>query len=62
MVLDELLQLRDQLLRTTRREIRLDPILDRLSPKLLECGDGTLGERVVREVDQRRSPPKGQGG
>jgi hypothetical protein len=54
---DELFELGHQIRGTTRREVRLDPVLDRLGPKLLQGGDGSLGERLVREVGQGRPPP-----
>jgi hypothetical protein len=57
---DELFQFGHEIRGTTRLEVRLDPILDRLGPKLLQCGDGSLGERLVREVGQSRPPPEGQ--
>src|SRR5688500_19880970 len=62
MVLDEPFQLGDQIPRTTRFEVRLDSILERLGPKLLQCGDGSLGKRLIGEVGQGWSPPKSQGG
>jgi hypothetical protein len=61
MLLNELFQLGYQVRRTTQRKVRLDPILRRLDPKLLQCGDGSLRERLVHEVGQGRPPPEGQG-
>jgi hypothetical protein len=57
---DELFQFGHEICGTTRLEVCLDPILDRLGPKLLQCGDGSLGERLVREVGEGRPPPEGQ--
>jgi hypothetical protein len=61
MLVNELFQLRNQTRGATQREVRLDPILDRFDPKLVECGDWSLCERLVREVGQGGSTPQGEG-
>ena len=53
MALDEGLQLPDQLAVAAQSEIRVDPLLERGEPKLLEPGDLRLRERLVCEVGER---------
>jgi hypothetical protein len=54
----QLPELGDQLARSPRRELSLQAIFDRHQPKLAQCGDRTLRERLVGEVGQRRSVPE----
>ncbi len=42
---------------TTESEVRLDPLLDRDEPELVESGDLGLRERLVEEVRERRPSP-----
>ena len=51
------LELRDQRLVPPEGEVGVDPILDRDEPPLLESRDLVLGERLVREVGERRAAP-----
>ena len=53
----ELLEPADELGRATELELRLHPLLDRRQPKLLEPGRLVLGERLIREVAERRTTP-----
>ena len=53
-----LLELADELGSATKLELGLDPLLDGGQPQLLEPGGLVLGERLVREVGQRRTAPE----
>ena len=55
---DERLELGDELGVAPEREVRLDPLLERDEPELLEPGDLGLGERLVEEVRERRPAPE----
>ena len=55
---DERLELADELGGATELELRLDPLLDRRQAKLLEPRRLVLGERLVREVGERRAAPE----
>jgi hypothetical protein len=57
---DECLELPDQLVMAPEREVGVDPELHRSQPDLLESRDGSLGEALVGEVDERRASPQGQ--
>jgi hypothetical protein len=57
---DQRLELRDQLVVAPEAEVRVDPELHCCQPDLLEPGDRRLGEALVREVGERRSPPQRQ--
>ena len=41
-------------------EIRLDPMLERAEPQFLEARDLRLGERLIREIGERRAAPQAQ--
>ena len=56
--LHERLELADQLVVEAQGEIGVDPLLERGQPKLLEPCDLRLGERLVRDVGQRRAVPQ----
>jgi hypothetical protein len=55
------IQLRDQGVVASQRELGLDAFLDRGEAKLLEPPHVGLGPRLVGEVRQRRAPPERQG-
>ena len=55
---DQLLELGDQFAVPAERQLRLDPLLESGEAQLLQPGDLARGERLVREVGQRRSPPQ----
>ena len=44
----------------TERKVRLDAILERREPKLVQPGDLVLRERLVGEVDERRCRARGR--
>ena len=54
---DELVELADELPVPSERELRIDPLLQRLQPELVESGDPLRGERLVREVRERWAAP-----
>ena len=56
----ELFELAHQLPVSPQEEIGFDAALVRFQPKLLQAGDGRLGERLVTEVGQGRPPPERQ--
>ena len=60
MLVDEPLQLPDHLGVAAQRELGLDRLLDRSHPQILEPGYLGLGERLVREVGERRPAPERQ--
>jgi hypothetical protein len=47
---------------TTQRQIRLEPLLQRGQPQLLELGDRQLRERLIAEIRQRCTSPHRQPG
>ena len=57
---DQCLELSDQLVVASEREVCVDPQLDCRQPDLLEPGDGSLGEALVGEVRERGAPPQRQ--
>ena len=57
---DECLELSDQLVVAPECEVGVDPELDCCQPDLLEPGDRRLGEALVGEVRERRTPPQRQ--
>ena len=56
----ERLQLADDLGMTARGELGVDPLLERGQPQLLQPHDLRLGERLIREVRERRPAPQRQ--
>ena len=58
MLADQRLELCHHLGMAAERELRLDQLLERRSPQLSQPRDLALGERLVREVRQRRAPPQ----
>ena len=60
MLTHESVELADQLVLATEREIGVDPNLQRRQTRLLQPGDLSLSERLVGEVSQRRPPPQPQ--
>ena len=58
MVDDERAEFADENVLASQSEIGLDPILDRNHVELFEACDRRLGERLVREVRQRRPTPQ----
>ena len=60
MALDERLELADQLVVASEREVGVDPLLERGQAELLEASDLRLGERLVREVGKGRPAPERQ--
>jgi hypothetical protein len=59
---DQALQLGNEARTLAERELRLDPLLDRLEPKLLQPPDLRLRERLERQILQCRPTPQRQGG
>ena len=57
---DQRLELRDQLAIASQRQVRLDPILKRRQPRLLQPPDRGLRKRLVREISQRLPSPQPQ--
>jgi hypothetical protein len=57
---DQALELADQLGPGAKGQVGVDPLLHTDQAQLLKAGDLGLGERLVAEVGQRRSPPQGQ--
>ncbi len=55
---DERLELGDERLVPSKREVRVDPLLERQEPQLFEALDLRLGEGLVREVRQRLASPQ----
>jgi hypothetical protein len=55
---DERLELGDDVLVSCQREIGLDAFLETHEPAFLQAGDRRLGERLVREVRERRPSPE----
>jgi hypothetical protein len=60
MAFDERLELGNELSVPSELEIDVDPILERRKALLLQPGDLVLGERLTRELDERRAAPKGE--
>ncbi len=58
MAIDERLDLADDLGMTAGLEVRVDPLLDRRKPLLLQPCDLRLSERFEFEVGQRRATPE----
>ena len=54
------LQLRHQLVMAARRQVGVDPILQRRQPQLLQTGDLALRERLPLQIGQRLPPPQRQ--
>ena len=42
------------------REVGVDPVLERLKPRLLQPRDRALRERLIGEIGQRRAAPQRQ--
>ena len=59
---DRCRELPDQLAVGTQRQIRLEPLLQRGKPQLLELGDRRLRERLIAEICQRCPSPHRQRG
>ena len=57
---DESLDLGGELAVPPEREVGIDAGLRRGEPKFLQCGDRSLGERVVREVGESGPAPQAQ--
>ena len=55
---DQRLELADQLGVAAEREVGLDPLLERRQPQVLEPAALGLGERLVRELGERRPAPE----
>ena len=62
MLLGELFQLADQLASGAQLEVGVHPLLERLESRLLEAADLVAGERLEREVLERRPPPERERG
>ena len=60
MVTNELLQLANKGGVPAEREVRLDPLLERREANLLQSLDRRVRERLVHQVGERRSAPKGE--
>ena len=60
MLADQDLELLDHLGVAAERELRLDPLLQRRDPQVLQASDLREGERLVGEVRQRISAPQRQ--
>jgi hypothetical protein len=58
---DQLLNLRDELAMSPERKVGLDALLERGQPQLLQRGDRSLGEWLVREICEGRPSPQAQG-
>jgi hypothetical protein len=58
MLLHDPLEVADQLRVATERELCLDHLLVSGQAQVLEARDLRLGERLVREVGQRRTAPQ----
>ena len=56
--LDERLELADQLVVPSEREVAVDPLLEGRQAELVEPGDLRLRERLVREVGEGRPAPE----
>ena len=61
MLADQALQLADELAAGAKSQVGLDPFLQADQAQLVEPGDLGLGEGLVAEVGQGRSPPQLQG-
>ena len=57
MLPDQRLELRHQPRQLPDREIGIDPILERLKPRLLQPRDLSLRKPLVRKIGQRRTAP-----
>ena len=57
---DQRLQLPHHLGMTTKRQLRLDQLLERRDAQIIEPGDLALRERLVGELRQRRAAPQRQ--
>ena len=55
---DEPFQLAEEIAGSTEREIGVEPLLERLEPRLLEARDLGLRERLEGQILERRSAPK----
>jgi hypothetical protein len=62
MLLDELFQLAYQLPGGAQLEVGVHPLLERCESRLLQAADLVAGERLEREVLERRPPPERQRG
>jgi hypothetical protein len=62
MLLDQLLQFADQLPGGAQLEVGVHPLLERGESRLLEAADLVAGERLEREVLERRPPPERERG
>src|SRR5262245_27302897 len=60
MLIDELAELADKCVVTAEREIRVDAILERCEPQLLEPVDFCSRELLVGEVVERGTAPEGE--
>ena len=60
MVSNKRFEFTHQLSVTAQGQVRLDAVLERCQPTLLEAGDFDLGEVGVCELGKRRAPPQGQ--
>ena len=58
MLLDELFQLADELACGAQLEVGVDALLERRESRLLEPADLVAGERLEREVLERRPAPE----
>jgi hypothetical protein len=54
---DQRLDLPDQLTVGSKRQIGLDPVLQRRPPRILQPCNRSLRERLIRELGKRLSPP-----
>ena len=59
---DQALEFTGDLVVVPERKLGLDPVLQCTEPQLLEARDLGLGERLVREVGERRAAPQSQRG
>src|SRR5438094_9124513 len=55
---NQLFELGDELVASTKRKLCFAAVLDCLDPQLLERGNGSLGEGLIDEVGERRATPK----
>ena len=62
MLLDQLLQFADQLSGGAQLEVGVHSLLERRESRLLEAADLVAGERLEREVLERRPPPERERG
>jgi hypothetical protein len=62
LLFNELFQLADELAGRAELEVGVDALLERRHPGLLQAADLVAGERLEREVLERRPPPERQRG